>query len=513
MKKTLLPAGIFSDGMVLQRNAPNRIWGTDSLADEVTILLDEYIYKAKVESGRFSALLPERDAGTGFSIVLKGSETIEINDVSFGDVFMLSGQSNMELPVGRVLDVSGDEVSAAEYPDICQYRLTPDFVFGENAESSLPVSKWTKAVPGEIMEMSAAGFFFAKRIREEIGVPIGLILNAQGGSSIEAWMPMTILNTFGDFSGQIEPFLGKGALETFLAQRDKRNEKWYESIDAGVREIYSKEIPAGVKNVCIPTMFAGEEPEGFSGSIWFYKEVFLESDPVGNGFLYVGELIDSDMTYINGVPVGETAYRYPPRKYDFDVSLLHAGRNLIAVRLVIEKGCGGFIPEHPYYLKAGNKRIELDGEWSYIIEKNAEYDSEESFMAQKLPTGLFRASILPLQGLSMKGVLWYQGETNSGEPERYDEKFSAMMSCWREHLAQDLPVVCVEMADYFDPITGSSEGWSEIQKMQRRAPEMTELCEVVSAKDLGAPYELHPQYKSQLGLRLAERVLDFIYHR
>lgn len=298
-----------------------------------------------------------------------------------------------------------------------------------------------------------------------------------------------------------------------MAKRDKRIEKWYESVDAGVREIYSKEIPAGVKHITLPTMFAGEESGGFSGSIWFYKEVILEKNPGEDGFLYVGELIDSDTTYINGVPVGETAYRYPPRKYNFNASILHIGRNLIAVRLVIEKGCGGFITEHPYYLDTGDEHIELAGEWSYIIEKTADYDSEEGFMAQKLPTGLFRASILPLQGLSMKGILWYQGETNSGEPERYDEKFSAMMTCWREQLSKDLPVICVEMADYDDPITGSSEGWAEIQEMQRRAPEMTELCEVVSAKDLGAPFELHPQYKSRLGLRLAEKALDFIYHR
>lgn len=513
MTKTLLLAGIFSDGMVLQRNAVNKIWGTDTLADEVTILMDGHILISKVSEGRFSAHLPARDAGAGVSIVFKGSETVEIRDVSFGDVFMLSGQSNMELPVGRVLDVSGDEVRSSNYPEICQYRLTPEFVFGEDEESSLPASKWTKAVPGEIMEMSAAGFFFAKRIHEEIGVPIGLILNAQGGSSIEAWMPMTVLNSFGDYSDKIKPFLEKGNLASFLIERETRIRKWYESIDAGVGEIYSKEIPDSAKRITLPAMFQGEEIGGFSGSIWFYKEVFLESDPGENGLLYVGELIDSDMTYINGVQIGETAYRYPPRKYDFDPSLLHIGKNLIAVRLVIEQGCGGFIPEHPYYLESGNNHIELDGEWSYFIEKRAAQNGVEGFMAQTLPSGLFRASILTLSGLSMKGILWYQGETNSGAPDRYDEKFNAMISCWREHLSNDLPVICVEMADYHDPINGASVGWSEIQKMQRRAPENTAFCEVVSAKDLGAPYELHPQYKSQLGERLAEKMLDFLYHR
>lgn len=513
MKKTTILAGIFSDGMVLQRNAENRIWGSDALANEVTIQLDEYKCMAKVISGKFSALLPAREAGTGYTIIVKGSETVEIHDVRFGDVFMLSGQSNMELPVERVLDVSADEVGQADYPDICQYRLNPDFVFGDNEESSLPVSKWTRAIPGEIMEMSAAGFFFAERIHEKLGVPIGLILNAQGGSSIEAWMPLTVLNAFGDYSGEIKPFLQKGALDLFLKEREIRIGKWYESIDNGVKETYCREIPSGANRMMIPAMFEGKAGGGFSGCMWFYKEIFLENDPGDSGFLYAGELIDSDRTYINGILIGQTAYRYPPRKYDFDASVLHTGKNLIAIRLVIENGCGGFISEHPYYLESGDQHIDLDGEWSYIIEKEALYPSEEGFMAQKLPTGLFRAAIMPLQGIAFKGVLWYQGETNSGNPERYDEKFSTMMDCWRKYLAQDLPVICVEMADYKDPITGESEGWSEIQRLQRKAPEVTELCEVVSAKDLGAPYELHPQYKSELGRRLAEKAMDFLYYR
>ncbi len=513
MKKTLLLGGIFSDGMVLQRDTVNKMWGFDSLADEVKVFFEGQVFTAKTASGRFSVELPLRSAGTGYSITIKGSETIVIKDVSFGDVFMLSGQSNMELPVQRVLDVSGEEAAKADYPDIRQYRLTPDYVFGENEESILPASKWTRAVPGEIMEMSAAGFFFAQRIHEEIGVPIGLILNAQGGASIEAWMPMSALHSFGDFSKEIEPFLEKGSLAAFLAERENRIGKWYGHIESGVRDIYSKEIPKDAKTISLPGMFNGEGKDGFSGSIWFYKEVVLDSEPGGNGFLYIGELIDSDMTYVNGVSIGQTAYRYPPRKYHFDASLLHAGNNLIAVRLVIENGCGGFIPEHPYYLEAAGKRIELAGDWFYAIEKEAEYRSEPGFLAQKLPSGLFRASILTLRGISMKGVLWYQGESNAGAPDRYDEKFTTMMTGWRDHLSQDLPVICVEMADYTDPIDGSGDGWTEIQRLQRKAPESTPLCEVVSAKDLGQPLELHPQYKNQLGERLAEKALDFLYHR
>lgn len=513
MRNTLRTAGIFGDGMILQRNEENEIWGTDSLADEVTVLLDGSISKGKVESGRFRILLPAHDAGTGFTIVIKGSEIIEIKDVGFGDVYLLSGQSNMELPVGRVMDVSGDDINSQNDPDIRQYRLTPDYVFGENEESSLPSSQWSKAVPGEILEMSAAGFFFARKLKETVGVPVGLILNAQGGASVEAFMSMEKLNQWDDLSDQIAPFLEKGSLLHFLEERETRIRLWYESIDANVKETYSKEIPAEVNCITLPGMFSGSDGSGFTGSMWFFKEVYLEPVSGGKGVLYLGELIDSDRTYINGVLVGETAYRYPPRKYDFDTSILRAGSNLIAVRLVIENGCGGFIPEHPYYLEAGNQHIELAGNWVSAIEKAASYPAEEGFLAQKLPSGLFRASILPLKGISMKGILWYQGETNAGSPEHYDEKFGVMISEWREHLRSDLPIICVEMPDYNDPITGAGDGWAEIQKMQREAPGKVRLCEVVSAKDLGAPFELHPQLKSELGERLAEKALTFIYDR
>jgi sialate O-acetylesterase len=136
----------------------------------------------------------------------------------------------------------------------------------------------------------------------------------------------------------------------------------------------------------------------------------------------------------------------------------------------------------------------------------------EGFLAQKLPSALFRSTLIPLKGFSMKGILWYQGESNTGEPERYEEKFAAMIQAWRERLGAELPVICVELADYVDPINGLDKGWSAIQQMQRRAPEMTSRCAVVSAKDLGAPFELHPQYKSELGKRLAEEALALIYN-
>ena len=505
-------SGIYGNGAILQRNEWNVISGTDDSAAEITLSIGEQIYNAAVESGRFSIMVPPREAATGLTLTIRGSSTVVLTDICFGDVFMLSGQSNMELPILRVMDVSAEEIAVANDPYIRQYRLTPQYVFEDGDEAQLPDSPWIRAVPGEIDEMSAAGYFFAKRIHEEIGVPIGLILNAQGGSSVEAWMPLDVLDRFGDFRTPLKPFIRRGSLDEFLAERERRILDWYASVQSEDSGRLISVIPADSVPIDLPGLFPAEPAERFSGSVWFYREFSLEKEPGDNAFLYLGELIDSDTTYINGTLVGETGYRYPPRKYHFDATLLRKGRNSIAVRLVIQYGRGGFLPEHPYFIESGTERVELSGSWTYAIERVADRDGVEGFLAQKLPSGLFRAALLPLRGFSMKGILWYQGESNSGEPERYDEKFAAMIAVWRESLAADLPVICVEMADYVDPINGLEKGWSVIQRMQREAPRTTSRCAVASAKDLGAPFELHPQYKSELGKRLSDEALAMIYH-
>ncbi len=503
-------AGIFADGMILQRDQINQIWGTETAKDHVTVTLDGKVYSVGVVGQRFRVTLDPHEAAGGLILRVEGSEIVEIRDVAFGEVFLLAGQSNMELPVCRVLDESASEISAANDPLIRQYRLTPQYVFGDDMEADLPSARWTGAIPGEIDEMSAAGYFFAVKMREHLKVPIGLILNAQGGASIEAWMPEASLGDFCDCEKELAAFRAPGSLETFLAEREKRIAVWYAGIEGEGRAKMAEEIPETAKEILLPQVFEGPDGDPFSGSMWFYKEFMLEEVPAGEGLLYAGELIDSDVTYINGVKVGETGYRYPPRKYFFDAAILRKGKNLIAIRLVTENDFGGFIPEHPYYLEVGARRIELSGTWLYAMEKRAATRGVEGFLSQKLPSGLFRASILPLVGLRFRGALWYQGESNAGEPERYDEKFAIMVAKWREALGFAIPIVAVELADYLDPQAGAGEGWTSIQEQQRRAPETITACGVVSAKDLGAPYELHPQRKKELGERLATECLRLL---
>lgn len=528
--RKLIPAGIFGDGMILQRDKESRIFGK---ADgEVTVTLEKdgktEEYKTSAAGGKFVCDLGIHEAGTGYKLtVSSGSETVTYDDVCFGDVYYLSGQSNMELPVFRTLDVTEEEVKASDYPYVRQYLLTPDYRLDPAKEASVPDAPWTKACGKELMDFSAVGFFAAKRLYDKTGIPVGLVHAAQGGASIEAWMPLDLLDGYGDYRKQAEPYLEDGSVQRFLANQDISQAAWVDTLNGDLGKGFESSIPEGTTEINVPFIRSSSDDDRFFGSVWFYREFELdESDIKGDeAFLYLGEMIDSDITYINGIEVGTTGYCYPPRKYPFDTKVLKPGKNLIAVRLVIEHGCGAFLPEHQYYVSVGGKKTDLTGKWNYKIGSKTEIEKDRFFMAQWIPSALYQSSVLPLKGLAMKGIWWYQGETNANDPERYDEKFKAMVLKFREVFADDLPVVCTVMADYDDPANGKigdiasgfsdngltiQDGWKSIQEQQLKAPEQVPLCAVVSAKDLSEPFELHPQNKSILGARFAEKAMLWI---
>ncbi len=525
---------IFSDGAVLQRGTDNIIIGRDEGAKLVKARLEGEEYSAPVINGRFELCLPSHSAATGLTLEIRGSKTVILRDICFGDVFLLSGQSNMALRLAETPYADDSELKKVRLPDIRHFAVTPDYSFTEAGE--LQPSEWIKAEGESVMNISATGFFFAEKLYESVGVPIGLVLNAVGGANVEAWMSASALTAFGDYDRYYSDFLEKGALLRFMHECEKGTAEWYKSVNSGESKKLCRAVPEKARSFVVPKMTTGTELRGFSGSVWFYKNFDLE-ETAGEALLQLGELVDSDEVYVNGVKVGETSYRYPTRKYGFDGRLLNKGTNLIAVRLIIERGAGGFIPEHEYYIAVGESKQPLSGEWRYFVEKQAERsieefvsecnttvgsdsvwlasDRKEGFLAAHLPTALYNGSLLPLKGVSFKAVLWYQGESNAADPdaERYAEKLRAMITEWRLALCQRLPLICVEMANYTEPASDNpdSTGWSIIQAQQRSAEQVIANCAVVSARDLGAPYELHPPNKAELGRRLAIKATEFLY--
>ncbi len=523
----LIPAGIFGDGMILQRGKTCRVFGKAD-GEEVTVILEKdgnkETFKAPVIDGGFVCEVSAHEAGTGYGMTISsGNDSITYNDVCFGDVYYLSGQSNMELPVYRTLDVTEDEVKECDYPYIRQYLLMPEYRLDPTKEASLPDNPWTRARGNELMEFSAVGFFAAKRLYEKLQIPIGLVHAAQGGASIEAWMPLDLLDGFGDFRTKAAPFMADGSVQEFLKNQEITQAAWVDSLNDDIGKGFENEIPDDAEEINVPFIRSSTGDDRFFGSVWLYREFEIDCEAgKGDVFLYLGEMIDSDITYVNGVEVGTTPYCYPPRKYHFPSEVLRPGKNLIAVRLVVEHGCSAFLPDHQYFICIDGKKTDLTGKWKYKIGTQTKTEKDPFFMAQWIPSALFQSSVLPVRDYAMKGIWWYQGESNASDPARYDEKFKAMVLKLREVFGDDLPVICTVMADFDDPANGKigdiasgfsdngltiQEGWKTVQEMQLNAPSMVPLCEVVSAKDLSEPFELHPQNKSILGARFAEKAL------
>lgn len=499
-------SGIYSDGLVLQRNKEIVIEGKDTSATEVTVTLAGTSVTAKVEGGSFKAVFQPMDVVFDTELKVEGTETITVKDVCIGDVYFLTGQSNMELPVIRTYDLNREEIEAEDFQYVRQYRLTPDLEIpnkGENSICELPHADWVKAEGEGKFEISAMGFYAAKRLFKKKNVPVGLILAAQGGSNIESWMCEEDLFETGTREEEIAPYRGKGAVKAYVDEGNQKVITWRNNtVDESFKIDEALDDAVSIKMPCI----IGDQ---FFGSVWFVKEFELDKPVEGECLLRLGDLIDADVTYVNGVEVGRTEYQYPPRKYSFDGSILKVGKNVITVRLLIELGAGGFVPGHPYRLETSSGDIDLTGEWKMVVEKIIN-KFVPNMMAQNIPSSLYYASVETLKNINVSQIWWCQGESNADFPEGYDKKMILCFKKMRE-IFGELPIVLVRIADYINPLkdTYIPDGWKKIQQLQDEAPGYISNLKVVVSPAPDPVHELHPQNKSGIGADIAKASMEF----
>ncbi|MGF7142089.1 sialate O-acetylesterase [Anaerotaenia torta] len=513
-KSGLILAPVFSDGMVLQRNKINCIYGTEREADRVILRVmgGEYS-QVPDEEGDFCIFLPPVPAGGPYSITVRGSREIIISDVFFGDVFLLAGQSNMELPLRRVLDVSGEEVSRTCEPEIRQYLLPAEYQF-HGPRKYMAESSWKKAAGEDLMGFSAVGYFFAKEIRDAFQVPVGLIMAAVGGSTIEAWMSPDALHKFGEYDPRVKAFYNQEYFQCYMKEQQEPVNRWLSELEEEELKAVSQENYKEWKTCTLPSLVRDYTDEFFQGSVYLCREVALEEEPAdeeGAG-IYMGTIIDSDQIWINEMLIGRTEYRYPPRKYQIPRGVLRKGSNRIMLRIVINRGNGGTIKGRPYYLSCGGKKLCLEGEWFYRIGKRTDTPMPEALFPASLPTGLYHTAIAPLQRTAFQAILWYQGESNTSDPKEYAGKFEEMLTSWRRMLGCEVPCIYVQLPNYQEPLGISSDsGWAELREQQRQGLKLEQVA-MVAALDLGEYNDLHPQNKKGIGVRLAWAAKALIYH-
>ncbi|RZK52661.1 MAG: sialate O-acetylesterase, partial [Hymenobacter sp.] len=433
---------LVSSGMVLQREQPVRIWGWAKAGELVTVAFQGKTYRATAATdGQWRVALPAMKAGGPYELKIDASNHLVLKDILVGDVWFCAGQSNMELPMRRVRDKYPQEVATANNPRIRQFDVPMRYAF-TGPKADVTGGSWVALTPETVLGFSAVGYFFAKEINAKYQVPVGLIKVAVGGSPAEAWLSADALKQFPKYEQQSAPYKDSAAVAGIKQRESAAVADWYQRLhqaDQGEAPGQPKWSSAGYDASAWPTMqvpgyWADQTPLGpVNGVLWFRKEVEVPAAMAGQaGRLELGTLVDADSTYINGQLVGTTAYQYPPRKYDFGPGVLKAGKNVITVRLISNGGRGGFTKEKTYQLTAGGQALDLRGPWQYKLGGTMP-PTPGTTTFQYQPGGLYNGLVAPALPYAVKGVLWYQGESNVGRPADYYALTSSLVKDWRTH--------------------------------------------------------------------------------
>lgn len=513
MKQKLL-ANIFTDGVILQRDLPIKFWGMAESNAEVKLNFDQATYHTTANaSGKWEVTLSALPVGSSHQlIVASGGITQEVNDILMGDIWICSGQSNMELPMHRTRRLFDEHIKTANNTHIRQYHLPMCYNFHEGQEE-IPESTWVSILPGQTEKFSATAFFFANRLYQEQKVPIGLVLSALGGTSVESWMSRVALADYPEALAQADECKQEDFMKNISNDEQKASDEWYQNLqqfDRGLHEKWYEEdlVYNGWKEINLNVSWDEVSDLKASGSIWFRKKIEITTELAEQpADIILGTIVDADEVYVNGKKIGETTYRYPPR--DYLVPNLKAGINTIAIRVIVTSGMGEFIYGKAHKLLFANgTEIPLTQNWQYKRALSCPPLAGMTFFQNK-PTGNYNGMIAPLHNFPIKGVIWYQGESNAADPEGYNKKFSTMITDWRKNWNQgDFPFIFAQLANWSPK--GPFMHWERLRNEQTKTLKLPNTRMAIT-HDIGESNDLHPLNKKAVGERLADEALSLAY--
>lgn len=510
MAEVKLP-NLISDGMVLQRDRPIKIWGWASPDESIVVVFNQKTFEVKTShTNKWEIVLPAMPAGGPYIMSIHGSNIITIKDILIGDVWLCSGQSNMEYTMNRSKEMYKQEIANSENPKIRQFlvRNTIDF----NTHNDVEPDGWRSANPASVLRFTAVGYFFAKELYEKYHVPIGLIHSSVGGTPAESWIGEEGLKEFPQYLEQIKPYQDS----SFVANIDKTNQKlardWYQNLKATDKGFLSvpwyldKMETSDWKTLTIPGRWSIDELKNKAGVVWLRKEINLPDNLKGkDAVLYLGNITDADTTYINGEKVGYTNSKYMLRRYPIASKLLKPGKNVIMVRILFKSVKGEFTAGKPYSLVIGDHTIPLTGDWKYKVSTISPlFPEDEIVKLGRLPFILNNSLIVPLEPYKIKGVIWYQGEANVSRAHEYRKLFPALINDWRSKRQEgDFPFLFVQLANLGAKSKEPSESsWAELREAQSMALALPNTGMAVT-HDIGQWNDIHPLNKMDVGKRLA----------
>jgi sialate O-acetylesterase len=513
--------GVFGDHGVLQRDRPIPIWGRAAPGQEVSVTLGEHEASATADAaGRWSATLPALPAGGPYTLEARSDEGARqvASDVLVGDVWLCSGQSNMAFPVAASAG-GAREVGA---PPRERLRL---LTVGQ-ASSPVPLEdfpepvSWEVAGPETIGDFSATCYYLARELQERVDAPMGLIDASWGGSAIEAWIGAAGLRAMGGFDERLDLLrlytkdpsaanLRMGEVwESWWRSHVPDSEPWSDPSDEGWRD--APEVLLDWKQWGIP------ELADHNGMVWYRRTFQLTAEQAAQAAtLSLGGIDEVDQTWLDGEPVGNTFGWGTERQYELPAGRLRAGENTVVVNVLNTWAAGGMVgpEEHMALELSDGTRVPLGGDWQYrIAPAEFGYPPRAPWESIAGLGGLHAAMIAPLGHYGLRGVAWYQGETNADAPAGYEALLTGLMADWRNAFGAELPFLVVQLPGFGPaPTEPMASNWADLREAQRRAVARDPHAGLAVTIDVGDPGDLHPADKRSVGRRLARAARHVVY--
>ena len=513
--------------MVMQRGKLIPVWGNAEAGETVTIRFNKKSYQTTADAdGRWRVDLPKMKAGGPYTLEVKGvnGEVREISDVLIGDVWLLSGQSNIDVTIERVYPQYTQEIDTYENNEIRLFRVQNETSTHGVKEDIRATNIILKPVNKQYAWLfSAAGYFLGKRMFQQNKVPQGIIVNSWGGTPIEAWISEDSLKTdYPMLIKKLQMYQNDNYVRAQMQANGAANQQWEKMLD---------ETDPGYADMAVDDsdwQQIDQNNWGWrgTGSVWLRQHITIDKQHAGKpARLLLGTLFDRDVTYLNGKQIGQTGYQYPPRRYDIPEGMLREGDNVIAIRFINKFGAVHFIPEKPYMLCFGDDRLSqnpmpkdvlpLGGVWKMKVGAEMPQCPSSDVSLQNLPTTLYNAVLYPLAPYAINGIVWYQGESNTGNPEPYADYLRKLMGCWRARWNdQQMPFVIVQLANYdgrqqtgfprplIPQIAPVNSGWAQLREAQRVVAKADAKAELAVINDLGERVDIHPLRKKEVAERI-----------
>ena len=513
---------LFQSGMVVQRGKLIPVWGHADAGETVTVRFNKKVYQTTADAdGRWRVDLPKMKAGGPYQLTVNDQT---IDNILVGDVWLLSGQSNIDVTIERVYPQYTQEIDNYENNEIRLFRVQNETsTHGVKEDIRHTNISWKPVNKQNAWLFSAAGYFLGKRMFQTNKVPQGIIVNSWGGTPIEAWISEDSLKAdYPMLIKKLQMYQNDNYVRAQMQANGAANQQW---------ESILNQTDPGYADVAVDeTSWQQIDQNNWTwrgtGSVWLRQHITIDKQHAGKpARLLLGTLFDRDVTYLNGKQIGQTGYQYPPRRYDIPEGMLKDGDNVIAIRFINKFGAVHFIPEKPYMLCFGDDRLSqnpmpkdvqpLSQLWKMKVGAEMPQCPSSDVSLQNLPATLYNAVLYPLAPYAINGVVWYQGESNTGNPASYADHLKKLMGSWRDRWNdQQMPFVIVQLANYDGrqqtgfprPITPQTEpvnsGWAQLREAQRVVAKADAKAELAVINDLGETVDIHPLRKKEVAERI-----------